>query len=108
MECAIHTILAVREVYPREVFARRKRYDAPIFQSRHPGLNEYIGTTCNAIAHELQQVGSTLMQSSLRQVVVALHQEDAPDASEALERYVFALDLLLADTDKRNRDMLCV
>ncbi|WFD03987.1 hypothetical protein MOBT1_002684 [Malassezia obtusa] len=37
---------------------------------------------------------------------MALHYEDAPDAQEALERYVFALDFLLPDTDLRNRDLL--
>lgn len=39
---------------------------------------------------------------------MALHYEDAPDAQEALERYVFALDFLLPDTDLRNRDLLYV
>ncbi|WFC95797.1 hypothetical protein MBRA1_002451 [Malassezia brasiliensis] len=98
LECAIHTILAVRQVYPAEVFVRRKRYETPVFQSRHPGLNEYIGTTCNAIMHELQH-------ASLRQVVIALVDEDAPNA-DVLERYVFALDFLLPDTDVRNRDLV--
>ncbi|KAI3617810.1 hypothetical protein CBS9595_003719 [Malassezia furfur] len=106
VECAIHTILAVRQVYPPEVFVRRKRYEAPAFQSRHPGLNEYIGTTCNAIMHELQHVRRPLTQASLRQVVVALVDEDAPNADDVLERYVFALDFLLTDTDVRNRDLL--
>ena len=87
---------------------RRKRYEAPAFQSRHPGLNEYIGTTCNAIMHELQHVRRPLTQASLRQVVVALVDEDAPNADDVLERYVFALDFLLPDTDVRNRDLLYV
>ncbi|KAI3624082.1 hypothetical protein CBS14141_002510 [Malassezia furfur] len=106
VECAIHTILAVRQVYPPDVFVRRKRYEAPAFQSRHPGLNEYIGTTCNAIVHELQHVRLPLTQSSLRQVVIALLDEDAPGADHVLERYVFALDFLLPDTDMRNRDLI--
>ena len=108
VECAIHTILAVRQVYPPDVFVRRKRYEAPAFQSRHPGLNEYIGTTCNAIVHELQHVRLPLTQSSLRQVVIALLDEDAPGADHVLERYVFALDFLLPDTDMRNRDLMYV
>ena len=47
-----------------------------------------------------------LTQSSVRTVVVALHYEDAPDSTEALERYVFSLDFLLPDTDVRNRDLV--
>jgi len=53
VEVAIHTILYVRQVYPAEIFVRRKKYDTPVFQSRHPELNEYISGAVKAIADEL-------------------------------------------------------
>lgn len=100
--------LLVRPPTHTEVFVRRKRYQLPVYQSRHPGLTEYIGTLCRAIVAELQQVRRRTYQSSLQSVVVALHYEDALDASEACERYVFDLDMVLPEVDVRNRDLLYV
>jgi hypothetical protein len=56
VEVAIHTILYVRQVYPAEIFVRRKKYETPVFQSRHPALNEYISGAVKAIADELAHV----------------------------------------------------
>ncbi|WFD00296.1 hypothetical protein MYAM1_003044 [Malassezia yamatoensis] len=89
----------IREVYPKQVFHRRRRFDTPVYQIRHPGLNEYIGSICKSIQHELHH-------SSIRQVVIAIHNEGATDACDALERYVFQLEFLLPETDVRNRDLV--
>lgn len=56
VEAAIHTILYVRQVYPADIFVRRKKYDTPVFQSRHPSLNEYISGAVKAIGEELVRV----------------------------------------------------
>lgn len=56
VEVAIHTILYVRQVYPADIFVRRKKYDTPVFQSRHPSLNEYISGAVKAIGEELIRV----------------------------------------------------
>ena len=56
VEVAIHTILYVRQVYPADLFIRRRKYDTPVFQSRHPGLNEYIAGAVRAITDELALV----------------------------------------------------
>jgi len=56
VEVAIHTILYVRQVYPAELFVRRKKYDTPVFQSRHPALNEYISGAVKAVSEEMAQV----------------------------------------------------
>ena len=53
---AIHTILYVRQVYPADMFVRRKKYETPVYQSRHPGLNEYIAGAVKAISDELALV----------------------------------------------------
>ena len=57
---AIHTVLYVRRVYPADVFIRRKKYNTPVFQSRHPGLNEYISGVVKAITDELALVSRVL------------------------------------------------
>jgi mitotic spindle assembly checkpoint protein MAD2B len=56
VEVAIHTILYVRQIYPADLFVRRKKYDTPVFQSRHPALNEYISGAVKAIGEELALV----------------------------------------------------
>ena len=56
VEVSIHTILYVRQVYPAEIFIRRRKYDTPVFQSRHPALNEYIAGAINALTDELSLV----------------------------------------------------
>lgn len=56
VEVAIHSILYVRQVYPADLFVRRKKYNTPVFQSRHPALNDYISGAVKAIADELISV----------------------------------------------------
>lgn len=58
VEVAIHTILYVRRVYPAELFVRRKKYDTPVFQSRHPELNGYIAGVVKAVADEISVVSA--------------------------------------------------
>ena len=60
VEVAIHTILRVRQVYPVDLFVRRRKYDAPVYQSRHPALNEYISGAVKAVGEELLLVGFPL------------------------------------------------
>ena len=56
VEVAIHTILYVRQIYPADLFVRRKKYETPVWQSRHPALNEYISGAIKAVADELVHV----------------------------------------------------
>jgi len=60
VEVAIHTILYTRQVYPADLFVRRQKYDTPVFQSRHPALNEYISGAVKAIGEELASVHFSL------------------------------------------------
>ncbi|KAF9786166.1 spindle checkpoint protein, partial [Thelephora terrestris] len=80
VEVAIHTILYVRRVYPPNLFIRRKKYDTPVFQSRHPALNKYISGAVKAIGEELA------LGHVDKAIVVIKNKGDDP-----LERFVFAL-----------------
>ncbi|KAI8981385.1 DNA-binding protein [Trametes punicea] len=80
IEVAIHTILYVRQVYPPDLFIRRKKYDTPVFQSRHPALNEYIAGAVKAITDELA------LGTVDKAVVVIKDADEKP-----LERFIFAL-----------------
>ena len=56
VEVAVHTILFVRRLYPVDLFTRKKKWDAPVYQSRHPDLNEYISGAVKAVGEELSRV----------------------------------------------------
>ncbi|THH33159.1 hypothetical protein EUX98_g1066 [Antrodiella citrinella] len=86
IEVATHTILYVRQVYPAEIFVRRKKYNTPVFQSRHPALNEYISGAVKAVADELM-----LVHGNVHKVVVVIkNNEDV-----ALERFIFAMQNMI-------------
>ncbi|KAK0198902.1 DNA-binding protein [Armillaria mellea] len=81
IEVAIHTILYVRQIYPADLFIRRKRYDTPVFQSRHPALNEYISGAVKAVIDELSR-------GNVDKVVVVIKNKE----QQPLERFIFAVE----------------
>ncbi|KAJ7070844.1 spindle checkpoint protein [Mycena amicta] len=94
IEVAIHTILYVRQIYPADLFIRRKKYDTPVFQSRHPGLNEYI-------ANAVKAIGEQLLTGNLEKVVVIIKNKE----QIALERFLFSIENIvqIEEYDKRIR-----
>ncbi|PPQ67177.1 hypothetical protein CVT25_005778, partial [Psilocybe cyanescens] len=93
IEVAIHTILYVRQVYPAEIFVRRKKYETPVFQSRHPALNDYITGAVRAIADEL-------VYGKVDKVVVVLKDKE----QIALERYIFSVETMI-EIEGFNKDV---
>ncbi|TKY87145.1 hypothetical protein EX895_003822 [Sporisorium graminicola] len=124
LEVAFHTILCMRSVYPYDVFARRKKYSHPCYQSRHPGLNEYISRVLTALRSEIEKSTVSKVILVIRPNVVAdpnhrgLGSGTSPGLSssngssganpaDAYERFVFSLDYILPSSliDPRNRDL---
>ncbi|KAI0094286.1 DNA-binding protein [Irpex rosettiformis] len=93
IEVAIHTILYVRQVYPAELFVRRKKYDTPVFQSRHPVLNEYISGAIKATRDEL-----VLCNVDKLIVVIKSSSEDV-----AYERFIFSIKNMI-EIEAYNKD----
>ncbi|KAJ6520023.1 DNA-binding protein [Mycena sanguinolenta] len=81
IEVAIHQILYVRQIYPADLFIRRKKYDTPVFQSRHPALNDYISGAVKAI-------GEQLLTGNVENVVVVIKDKE----EVALERFLFSIE----------------
>ena len=109
---AIHTILYVRQVYPADLFVRRKKYETPVYQSRHPGLNEYIAGAVKAIGDELALVSTPapcahrrrkndffLTQGKVEKVVMVIKDKD----EVALERFIFSIQTMIA-VESFNKD----
>jgi len=92
LEVAIHTILYVRQIYPADIFVRRKKYDTPVFQSRHPGLNEYISGAVKA-------VGEEIVLGNVDKVVVVIKDKD----EIALERFIFSVQSMI-QVEPYNKD----
>lgn len=111
IEVAIHTILYVRQIYPADLFVRRKKYDTPVFQSRHPALNEYISGTVKAVSDELVLVSSyhqlhippavkfSIKQGNVDKVVVVIKDRN----QVALERFIFSVQNMI-EVESYNKD----
>ncbi|KAF5352635.1 hypothetical protein D9756_005990 [Leucocoprinus leucothites] len=84
VEVAIHTILYVRQVYPPDIFVRRKKYETPVYQSRHPMLNEYISGAVKAVRDELEL-------GNVRRIIVVIKDQN----QVALERFIFSVEHMI-------------
>ncbi|EWM23863.1 mad2 mitotic arrest deficient-like 2 [Nannochloropsis gaditana] len=85
LEVAVHQVLYNRGVYPPAIFERRRKYDVPVFMSRHPDLNLYI--------HEvLHAAGAMFMEGSVDKVIVTLYGSRSDQEGHApLESFAFEL-----------------
>ncbi|SPO23249.1 related to mitotic spindle assembly checkpoint protein mad2b [Ustilago trichophora] len=122
LEVAFHTILCMRSVYPYDVFARRKKYNHPCYQSRHPGLNEYISRLLAALRSEIEKstVSKAILVIRPNIVVDPSNRVSGSGSSagvdsnsgnsnpaDAYERFVFSLDYILPSAliDPRDRNL---
>ncbi|KAL9936058.1 hypothetical protein V8E36_004900 [Tilletia maclaganii] len=96
LQVAFETLLCVRNVYPPEVFQRRKKYNTPVYQVRHPGLANYVGLIIKSIKVEL-------LKATIERVVLVI--TDTAD-STPLERFVFHLDYMIDVPPTRDRDLI--
>ncbi|VDB85274.1 unnamed protein product [Peniophora sp. CBMAI 1063] len=96
IEVAIHCILYVRQIYPADLFIRRKKFDTAVYQSRHPALNEYISGAVKA-------VGEELILGNVDKVVVVIKDKE----EVALERFIFTIQNMI-DVEAYNKDTAVV
>lgn len=96
MECAIHTILHLRRVYPPEAFKLHRLYQLPVYRSRHPGLNEYITGIIDSLRAEVAS-------QRIQRAILVL---SSASTLQPLERYVFDFEFLLKPAlGKADRDL---
>ncbi|XP_024372420.1 DNA polymerase zeta processivity subunit-like isoform X2 [Physcomitrium patens] len=55
LEVCIHQLLCVRELYPQEIFERRRYINTPVQWARHPDLREYIHSAVTNLQPWVQQ-----------------------------------------------------
>jgi len=82
LEVAIHQILHARDVYPPQIFTRRKKYHIPVYMSSNAQVNKYITSV-------LLSLKAPLKAKAIKQVVVNIKQQD-----RITEKFVFELNHL--------------
>ncbi|CAD6991068.1 unnamed protein product [Ceratitis capitata] len=71
LEVFLNHILYVRDLYPPQIFKKRRIYNAPVFVSVFPPLNSYIHNILRT-ARELQQ------RRELRSVILKFYHDEIP------------------------------
>lgn len=89
LEVAFNHILYFRNLYPKEIFVKKKIYSTTIYVSEHPELNEYIKNVLNAIRELVKEDESCVKAVNL----VFYNKHKIP-----IERFVFDLVKLQANT----------
>ncbi|OZJ04328.1 hypothetical protein BZG36_02379 [Bifiguratus adelaidae] len=92
-EVALHQILYIREVYPSELFEKRKKYNIPVQMCRHPLLNKYIRDVVAACKPEILQGNVERMCILITTVQMV-----------PLERFVFELQAHLPESGHQAQD----
>ncbi|THH04850.1 hypothetical protein EW145_g5226 [Phellinidium pouzarii] len=80
IEVAMHTILYIRQIYPAELFDRRRLFDIPVFQCIEPSINDYVSKAIKA-------VGEEIIEDNVSKVIINIHKSDKP-----LEKFIFSFD----------------
>ncbi|CAK9834019.1 Mitotic spindle assembly checkpoint protein MAD2B [Anthophora retusa] len=82
LEVAFNHILFFRNLYPKEIFERRKVYSTIVYVSEHPELNEYIKNVLNTIRELLKED-----ENSVKAVNLVFYNRKR----EPIEKFVFDL-----------------
>lgn len=61
VECIIHYVLYIREIYPANLFERVTAHSVPTFKCTHPMVCDYIGKVLAAMRPLLIKVGGTVV-----------------------------------------------
>ena len=56
VEVIIHTILLLRNVYPLDLFVRRKRWEVAVYQCKEEVVNDYVSGVIKGVAEEVDKV----------------------------------------------------
>ncbi|KAF8530884.1 DNA-binding protein [Trichophaea hybrida] len=78
LECAIHTIIYERDIYPQELFITMRKYDYPVKMCRVPQVSQYVRQIAGI-------VGNQLLEGYLQIVSIVIVSEQY----QPLERFNF-------------------
>ncbi|KAK9307130.1 hypothetical protein QLX08_002453 [Tetragonisca angustula] len=93
LEVAFNQILFFRNLYPKEIFVKKKIYSICIYVSEHPELNEYIKNVLNAIRELVKED-----ENSVKTVNLVFYNKQ----KEPIEKFVFDLAKLQANNTEKD------
>jgi hypothetical protein len=62
LECAIHTIIYERDIYPQELFMNARKYNSPAKMCRIPKVNQYVRHIADIVGNQLLEVCECMCQ----------------------------------------------
>ncbi|XP_069120041.1 mitotic spindle assembly checkpoint protein MAD2B-like isoform X1 [Argopecten irradians] len=100
LEVAIHSILYLRDLYPRSVFEKRKKYNVPVQMCLHPDVCKYVVNIVDSV-HQLNQnnqvekISVVILGSDLRPLerfVIEIGRHIHTDHLIGEDRYLYQLE----------------
>lgn len=88
LEVAFNHVLYFRNLYPKEIFVKKKIYSTTVYVSEHPELNEYIKNVLNAIRELVKED-----ENSVKAVNLVFYNR----TKQPIEKFVFELVKLQAN-----------
>jgi len=83
VEVLIHQVIYLRDIYPKSIFSKKKKYKTPLMMCEHPWVNDYIQKTIASIEAFIKG-----QQPDLNSIVLVLSEEGC-----VTEKYFLDLDL---------------
>jgi len=86
LEVLIHQVLFLRDLYPKNIFADRKKFGLPVKMSSHPWVNNYVTRTLDSLVTVLKNKNGG---DGVDGVVVVVAEEGT---GRVVERFVVELE----------------
>ncbi|KAI8094493.1 DNA-binding protein [Thamnidium elegans] len=93
LETWFHQILYIRNLYPRSIFEKQKKFQVPVYIATHPGVQEYI-------SNFVQACYSLIAKDDIRFICLTILQQD-----EAVEKFVFEINLTCQEKELTLTDL---
>ncbi|XP_029051224.1 mitotic spindle assembly checkpoint protein MAD2B [Osmia bicornis bicornis] len=93
LEVAFNHILFFRNLYPKEIFTKKKIYSITVYVSEHPELNEYLKNVLNAIRELIKED-----ENSVKAVYLVFYNKN----KQPIEKFVFDLVKLQANSTEKD------
>ncbi|XP_076679802.1 DNA polymerase zeta subunit 2 [Andrena cerasifolii] len=93
LEVAFNHVLFFRNLYPKEIFVKKKIYSTTVYVSEHPELNEYIKNVLNAIRELVKED-----ENSVKAVNLVFYNR----TKQPIEKFVFELVKLQANAAEKD------
>ena len=55
IECCVHQVIFLRDVYPDRIFTKAKKFGVPVMQCKHPFVNKYITDHLQSIREKMDR-----------------------------------------------------